>query len=200
MDKYRVKLTLTEVMLGTVPKDPEVYRQYIASQAALTDDELAEELASVERVEEKGWTGFRKLEDGTPFMFDYMVKGFLKDACGMLRRVKGTKSKALTAYKKEIDGLVFIEPRKITLDLNGGEPGVLERPLRASTPKGERVSLARSDTVPAGTTLEFEITVMGGNVDEATLREWLDYGAYHGLGQWRNAGYGTFTYEMDVVK
>jgi hypothetical protein len=28
-----------------------------------------------------------------------------------------------------------------------------------------------------------------------TVREWLDYGQYNGLGQWRNASYGSFTWE-----
>jgi hypothetical protein len=33
-------------------------------------------------------------------------------------------------------------------------------------------------------------------VTKAVLKEWLDYGALRGLGQWRNAGYGAFTYEV----
>ncbi len=195
MDQYAVKLTLTKEILGTVPKDPEIYGTHIAGHAALTDEQLAEELATVEKVEEKGWTGFHML-DGKPVLYDYVIKGFFKDACGMLRRCSGTRSAKLTAYRKVIDGLVFAEPRQIPLDLNGSAMGTNERPLRANTPQGERVALARSDTCPEGTTIEFVVTVLGA-VPATLLREWFDYGELRGLGQWRNAGWGTFTYEME---
>jgi len=194
VNTYEVKLTLTQPILGTVPKDPDIYEGYIASKAALTDEAVAEELATVERVEEKGWTGFHKVE-GTPILYDYVIKGFFKDAASMLRRVPDTKTAKIKAYRKIIDGLVFVTPRQIPINLNGYEMGVLERPLRASTAQGERIALARSDTCPVGTTIEFTLAVMG-SVSEAVLREWLDYGALRGLGQWRNGGYGTFTYEM----
>lgn len=196
--KYKVTLTLTQPILGTITKDPDVYKTYIAGKAALNDEALAEELATVEKVEEKGWTGFHKLPDGTPILYDYVIKGFFKDACGMLRRVPGTKSEKMTAHKKIIDGLVFVEPRQIPLCINGGQLGVLERPLRASTAQGDRVALARSDTCPIGTKLEFTVNILGG-VDEKTLREWLDYGQFRGLGQWRNGGYGSFTYELEAI-
>lgn len=194
MDKYKVKLTFVEPLLGTVTKDPDIYAAYIASKAALTDEELAEELATVEKVEEKGWTGFHLL-DGKPILYNYVIKGFFKDACGMLRRASGTKSSKVRAYKKIIDGLVFVKPRRMPLVLSG-ELGVLERPLRAQTAQGERIALARSDTAPPGTTLEFELEILG-QVSEALLREWLDYGALRGLGQWRNASYGAFEYELE---
>ena len=99
MDQYDVKLTFTEPLLGTVPKDPEVYASHILTKAALTDEQIAEELETVEHVEEKGWTGFHCNEDGQPILYDYVIKGFFKDACGMMRRNKGTKSAKLTAYK-----------------------------------------------------------------------------------------------------
>lgn len=195
MDSYRVKLTFTEAILGTVTKDPDIYKAYIASKAALTDEQLAEELATVEKVEEKGWTGFHMV-DGQPILYDYVIKGFFKDACGMLRRAAGTKSAKIKAYKKIIDGLVFVEPRQILLNLNGLEMGTLERPLRAQTAQGERVALARSDTCPAGTTLEFTVTTLGV-VKEPLLKEWLDYGKLRGLGQWRNASYGRIEYTLE---
>ncbi len=194
MDKYQIKLTLTEPILGTITKDPEVYAAYIAGKAALTDEQLAEELATAEKVEEKGWTGFHML-DGKPILYDYVIKGFFKDACGMLRRASDTRSKKLTAYKKVIDGLVFVYPRQIPLDTQGKELGILERPLRAQTAQGERVALARSDTCPPGTTLEFTVEILGG-VSQPLLKEWLDYGKRRGLGQWRNASYGRFEYTL----
>lgn len=197
MDKYKVKLTFTEPILGTVPKDPEIYAAHIATRAALDDEQLAEELATVEKVEEKGWTGFHTLDDG-PILYDYVLKGFFKDACGMLRRARGTKSSSITAYRKVIDGLVFVKPRRIPLNLNGGKMDVLERPLRAQTAKGERVALARSDTCPIGTTIEFTVAIVG-KVTQVILEEWLDYGSLRGLGQWRNASWGSFEYEIEKL-
>ena len=171
MQTYRVTLELTEPILGTVPKNKDVYRDFVAGKAAdLGDEELAEELATVEHVEESGWTGFHTDEDG-PFLYDYVLKGFFKDACSMLRRVPGTKSKALTAYRKIIDGLIFPKPRKIHMALPDGEGlGVLERPLRAQTAQGERVALARSDTAPAGTRIAFDLLIVG-SVDLTALTE-----------------------------
>ena len=196
MDTYQIKLTFLEPILGTVPKDPEVYEAHVQSKAAdLGDEEAAQEISTIERVEEKGWTGFHTIEDGAPVLYDYVIKGFFKDACGMLRRAVGTKSSKLRAYKKVIDGLVFISPRQIPLNLSGQEMGVLERPLRAQTARGERIALARSDICPAGTTLEFNLQILG-SVSLSLLEEWLDYGKLRGLGQWRNAGYGVFVWDF----
>ena len=122
-----------------------------------------------------------------------------KDACSALRRVPGTRSSKLTAFKKVIDGTVFVEQRRIPFQLpEGAECGRCERPLRASSASGERVALAASETVPAGTVLEFSILVMNPK-DAETVREWLDYGALRGLFQWRNSGKGRFEWE-EVAK
>jgi len=197
MKTYKVKLTFLEPVLGTIPKDPDIYKSYIADKAALNDAQLAEELATVERIEEKGWTGFHNFPDGSPLIYDYAIKGFFKDACSSLKKVEGSYSAKLTAFKKVIDGLVFIEPRQIPLILpDGSGLGILERPLRAQTAQGERITLARSDTCPVGTTMEFAILVLGG-VSEALLMEWLDYGKWKGLGQWRNAAWGRFSCEVE---
>ena len=195
MDRYQIDLQLTEPILGTVPKDRELYTSYVAGKTPISDEGLADELETIEEIEEKGWTGFH-MRDGSPVLIDYVIKGFLKDACSMLRRVSGTKSSKVVAYRKVIDGLVFASPREIRIHLpEGALMGVLERPLRARTAQGERVTLARSDTCPMGSRIGFTLTVLGG-VSEALLREWLEYGELRGLGQWRNAGYGTFTCEM----
>ncbi len=198
--EYEVKLTLTRSILGTVPKNKEVYAQYIATKAALTDEEVAKELENIENIEESGWTGFLT-QDGKPYLPAYMIKGFFKAACGTMRRVKGAGSSKIRAYKKIIDGQVFVEPDELFLTLPEGEVmGISERPLRASTAQGERVTLARSDTCPAGTTLQFKIAILGNDVTEELLHEWLDYGKLRGLGQWRNSGRGSFEYEMMLVK
>lgn len=200
MDKYEIELTFTEEVLGATPKRKQLYKDYIIGKAVdagleLSEEQIEEELQSVKELEEKGWTGFLTV-DGNPVIRHHVVKGFFKEACSMLRRVEDTESSDLRAHKKVIDGLVFVEPGMIPLKLpKGGKIEVNERPLRAQTAKGERVTLARSDTCPAGTTMEFTVKILG-QVTESLLREWLNYGELRGLRQWRNAGYGTFTYTM----
>ena len=106
----------------------------------------------------------------------------------------GKACAGLKAYKKAIDGLIFVYPREIPYDLHGLKMGYCERPLRASTPQGERVSIAKSESVPAGSTAEFEIECLDPSL-EAMVRECLDYGTKRGLGQWRNSGKGRYTWE-----
>lgn len=193
MKRMTVKLTFTEEMLGTKPADPEIYSTYVSPKE---DEKKDEELAALPEMEQddKGVTVFARDENGEPAIWDYQIKGFFKDACSMLRRVDGTLSKKMTAYKKIIDGLVFVKPRLIPITVSG-EMGFCERPLRAQTMQGERVSLAKSETVPAGSTIEFTVFCLKNN-DMGIVKELLDYGELRGLGQWRNSGKGTFTYEI----
>ena len=190
----KVKLTFTEEVLGTANSNPDIHREYIASKAAnaaTTEEEV--EALGVDAVVEKAMTIFPKDENGVPFIYDYQIKGMFKDSAGMLKRSPGSKSSKIKAYKKEIDGLVFVEPRKIPFDLSG-PIGDCQRPLRAATPQGDRVALADSETVPAGSSITFEIILLNKDLEPA-IREWLDYGALRGVGQWRNSGKGRFTWE-----
>ena len=66
--------------------------------------------------------------------------------------------------------------------------------MRASTPQGERVSIAISEEIPAGASVTFDIVLLTSE-HEALIREWLDYGIFSGIGQWRNSGHGRFTWE-----
>ena len=194
MKEIKVKLTFTEPILGTSPANDDVYRDFIGSKApdaATVDDEVAS--LGADAVVEKGMTVFPRLEDGTPFLYDYQIKGFFKDTCGGLRKVKGTESSKIKAYKKEIDKLIFPEPRKIPIVFDG-EMGECQRPLRAQTAQGERVSLAISEEIPAGAQIEVSVTCLSDDHEKA-VREWLDYGRFSGIGQWRNSGKGRFTWE-----
>ncbi len=194
MTTMKVRLTFTEDVLGTASNNPELYGDYIASKAPDMKrmEEEIEDLG-VDGVVEKAMTIFPKLPDGTPFFYDYQIKGFMKDSCKALRKVPGTVSSKIKAYKQEIDGLVFPQPRKIPINLSG-EIGICERPLRASTPMGERIALSISESCPAGSTIEFEIVTLTSEM-EKLVRELLDYGALRGIGQWRNSGKGRFTWE-----
>lgn len=190
---YKVKVTFITGPLGTQPQK-DVATEYITSKAA--DPETGalpeDELMTLPDALEKGTTAFHKI-DGAPILYDYQVKGFLKDAGQVfngLRNVKNLRSK--------IDNLVFIRPRQIKLVLPTGKGiEICERPLRAQTAQGPRTALARSEMLPDGTTFEFEMMVYDGPLSEPLLRDLLSYGENKGFGQWRNGGRGRFTFEME---
>ena len=194
MKEIKAKITFTEELLGTASSDPEVHKTYIASKAP-NAPKLEEEVEAlgVDNIAEKSMTIFPRDKDGNPILWDYQIKGFFKDSCSALRKVTGTASSKIKAYKKEIDGLIFVFPREIKINLNG-EIGICERPLRAQTAQGERVALASSETVPAGSSAKITIRCLS-DAHEKAVREWLDYGQLKGLGQWRNSGKGRFTWE-----
>ena len=199
MKDIRIRVTLINEMLGTMANDPEIHREFIASKGPDAKS-IEEEVAAlgVDEVVEKSMTVYPKMEDGTPFVWDYQIRGFFKDTCAALQRCKGEdiskQSCALKAYKKIIDGCIFAYPRKIKINLSG-EMGVCQRPLRGQTAQGERISLASSETVPAGSTFEFTVRCLSDSYEKAVL-EWLDYGQYRGFLQWRNSGRGSFCYEV----
>lgn len=191
-----VKLTLLEEMLGTSSSNPDIHREFIASKAADAAS-IEEEVAALgaDKVEEKATTIFPKMDDGIPFVWDYQIKGFFKDACGMLTRIPGNYSNKLKAYKKVIDGLIFAKPRRIPIDIpSGGTIGRCQRPLRAQTAQGERIALANSETVPEGSSITFTVSMLD-DTHEKLVREWLDYLELRGLGQWRNSGKGRCKWE-----
>lgn len=209
MKDIKVKLTFTTPILGSAPSDPDIYSQYIASNAPDAPSKQQEiEALGTDEVERKGMTVFLRDDDGNPLLWDYQIRGFFKHACGILK-LTGDKnaSTKIKAHKKYIDGMVFVygagkdgtlspdeESRKIPINYDG-EMGNLQRSLRADTAQGPRISLANSEMINAGATVYFTVRLINESL-EAALLEWLDYGKYNGLGQWRNGSYGRFKYEI----
>ena len=199
MKKMTVKLTFIEDILGTLPFDKDIYVRFILGRLEEKGVKLPDELRNEEindlPVDEQlmqGMTIFPRTEDGNPFLYDYQVKGFFKGACSALKKIPDTESSKIKAYKKEIDLLIFPSPRKIMFE--NAEIDVCQRPLRAQTMQGERVTLAMSEAILAGATVTFDIGYFT-DAHEKLIREWLDYGVLNGIGQWRNSGKGRFTWE-----
>lgn len=191
----KVKVTMFEEILGTASANPEIHEEFIASKAPDAPSR-EEEVAAIgaEEVFEKGMTVFPRDKDGNPIAWDYQWKGFFKDACAALRKVPKSECGKIKAYKKEIDGLIFPEPRQIPIVFNG-EIGICQRPLRGQTAQGERIALASSESIPAGATMTFDIRMLLPEHEKA-VREMLNYGQLRGFGQWRNSGKGRFKYEV----
>lgn len=205
--KMSVTIQFIEGLLGTLPSNPEIYREFKQPE----DDEM-DHLPELSEDDPKGVTVFPRTEDDTPFIYDYQLKGLFKEKCAFLRGVAGKDdesaaskggpnlSSGFAAFKKKIDGLFFIEDRVNPIILpEGTEITLCQRPLRAETAKGPRVSLACSEEIPAGSTCSFTVVVFNKkHID--LVKEWLEFGAVHGTGQWRNSGKGRFVADFGEIE
>lgn len=160
----------------------------------------------------------------TPFLYDYQMRGSFKESINMLTKASGGKKAVkedesgakydcanISNYKKTVDGNWFVINRKIPMILpetyiddmgreistydENGNLRVLQRPLRAETPKGPRTALASSEIIPAGTEFYFGIQLLNIKDLKACL-ETLDYKELMGMLQWRGGGKGTFIWTL----
>ena len=196
-------------LLGSCPANPEIYKEFIATRIA--DLHKGEEEASMlptpemikemeDKIRQQGFTVF--LRDGENLVISgHVVKGFFKAA---LTTLKGQLNVA--APKGKIDDLLFIGERYIPLKRMDGSfitkpDKIIERSLRCETMQGPRVSLAASEEVDEWkiditlTLVENTGSAKSKPVTWDILEECLNYGALKGLGQWRNSGLGSFTWE-----
>ena len=203
---YQVKLTFDGPLLGTASTNKQLYTDYIVGKAIANGvDGIEDEWDTAPTKEDidrrtNGLTAFHRNSAGQNILYNYMIRGFFKEACGHLWKVPGTESSKLKAYKKRIDGWVFVNPRQVPINLSAPVT-VLERPIRVDSPQGPRVALTSSAMIPAGSTADFRLKIVNGKeITLDLLREWLDYGQNIGLGQWRSSSfYGTFTYEIATI-
>ncbi len=216
----RVRTEFVTPFLATASGNPELQEEFIVAKIAdykgeITVDEknakMAEEIAAVPVDEQitKGSTVFQRNDEGL-HVWDYTWRGFFKECVSHLIELGEVKKLNPWNYKKACDGALYVNPRRIYLfDKDGKiikEPhGTLQRPLRATTLRGDRVALARSEFVSEGSYCEFEVVlfISQSQKDYAAWRELtmdlvrqcLDMGNYKGSGQWRSGGYGRFTWE-----
>lgn len=241
---YRVKMKFVERVLGSAPRNKDIYKDFVEKNKPKSDGDPEDEAENVAEREERGWTGFLRdgltgqivqvdgdVADDAPlprlFVYDYCVKGFLKEASASNRETGAYDIGGSTVLKRKIGQHIHPEPRRLHLlcptekahksgpraagGCGHGDPGgrccyihaeedVLERPLRADTQKGPRVTLVRSDVLEAGTRLEFNLrTLWPEALGEEFLRSCFDRGIYAGFGQWRTAGWGRFEYEIERI-
>lgn len=225
---YTCRITLISEMLGSQPAAEDVHSQYIQSKAPagvlvhsenglktsdlermLIKNAVAHATADGENEEElRGRTVFLRDERGRPVLRDYVFKGFFKEAWRANKKIAGSESASTKQGVSEIDRYLFIEgvgdhrdKRYVILNLNGGSESLLERPLRAQTAQGPRVALASSELVPARTYMDLRIVNLAPNLlKQELLEEWLNYGRWMGLGQWRTGSHGRFEYTLRAVQ
>lgn len=196
VDKINVRINFIESILGSAPADPDIFTRFVSARAPSPWLQAEENDTIPERTQDTGATVFH-CDDKGLFLYDYHIKGFLKEAGNVLKNTDGIKIKNL---RSKIDNYVFIRPRRIYLMRNGKpiqeEDEILERPLRGMTARGERVSLVKSEVVHTPCYIECTVEVLQHKeVKPAVIRKLLGYGRYKGIGQWRNGGWGRFEWE-----
>ena len=189
-DTYKVEVELTSPMLGTTPKNPEIYKNFIESKKPATTTESESDL--IEIAEGKGWTGFQKDDTGL-FLYDYMMKGFLKGAANAVR-----ENQSLNAVRKHVVDFINIEPRRIYFTPNITEPhGTIEQAITGWTPTGKITALQRCDVINEGAKFTCTLKVLKNKVvDENILKDLLSYGEWQGLLKFRQGGFGKFKYTL----
>lgn len=194
--KYNVEIEFLEPILGSLPADPAIYSNYIASKAPSKwqhDEEVELADAMADENPDRSITVFAQDEKGL-FLYDYHIKGFLKEVANMLKDNFGIPN-----LRQKVDYYTYVHPRRIYLMRPGGsiiaeEDEVFERPLRGKTAQGERVALVASERVNPPVMLRFtlEIVENSAGITWELLRGICEFGRLKGLGQWRNGGWGRF--------
>ena len=186
-------------ILGAQAANPNVRSEYIASKAA-TLAKGEEENEKLPDIDAKGLTVFLR-DDGALCLSDYVIKGFLKESLNALKSQLG-----IVAPASKVDNYVLITPAYLRFTKDGQpvtEPDeVYERPLRAMTMQGPRVSLSASEVITRGWEIEFTINLLenAGSAKSKPLtweliEEAMNYGLFKGLGQWRNGQHGRFRWK-----
>lgn len=202
----RARLRFIEEVLGTCSANKELHSEYIASKApdaAKREQEIA--AIGVEAATEKAMTVFPRNQRGEKIFWGYQIKGFLKASQKTINMLTGKGEKLyLPNYKSKLDNLVFVKATEdrwrdkesgiVIHEPEGVEALDCERPLRAETAQGPRVTLAHSETCPADSYIEVDIKSLDPKL-EPNIVEWLNMGIHYGIGQWRNSGKGRFLWE-----
>lgn len=213
--KHRTyKLIGLTPILGAQPAAKNLREKWIATKAPKLEDGLEEaDMISVDQ-NESGFYVFNRYQlpakngrDGEEVlcMMMHQIKGFFKESLGALKYQSG-----MTQHKSKIDTLLFVDGRHgryIPLTRDGEyiiDPDEqLERPIRVETPKGPRTALNSSEMLNEPWGLVVDLSILDNNArGKSDALTWekvelaMEYGGLHGLGQWRNAGYGSFRFEL----
>jgi hypothetical protein len=214
---YNLKVMFVEPILGSLPGKDTPASEFLTKKAIEKNPALAsaiiEETGTLPEEVEKGTTVFHRDTDGMPILYSYVVKGVLKASAEALNGFVTGKKKmkkeeevdeTLSNFRSNIDKSVAVNPHRIRL-ITDKPIGFLERPLRAMTKQGPRVSLARSEMIEAGAFFECQVTcyeIPKFCATEEILRLLFDYSRdVKGFGQWHNSGiYGKFDYTLTKVE
>jgi len=223
----KVRLTFLQDVLGTQPTDSKIYESFLATKMRKEMEKSGYKEEKIDEKINKGMEALPNNEDGEfyrdgvtvfprlkiketgeeiPAIEGYLLKGFFKNACWACAKADGLSAE-LSAYKKYIDNMTDVneispiivnDDVKKYMEEHKGTLPLFQRPIRISDRNGERVALACSEYVPAGSYIDFEITAMSEEALNFVI-EWLNYGKHNGLCCWRNSGKGKFDWiDLDL--
>lgn len=211
----------TSELLGSLPASEELLEKYIKSKALKELQKLEKQLARVKEPEEAyaleqkieelqeavgedtpilptaedRLTVFARDEEGNICLLGYQITGMLKETAQNFSDAKGLKN-AISRYVSVKGFITLYEDESMTKPLKNPDR-ILERPLRAFTPQGFIVSIARSELVEEPAYFRFTLQVARTPKTPFTtedIKALLEAGGEHtGLLQWRSAGYGRFS-------
>jgi hypothetical protein len=188
---YRCRITFLTPVLGTQPATKEL-ADYLAKKYGFKQPGEDADRDIPELLEERT-TVFPRDKSGNYLVLDHQIAGFLRESASVQNGRVAGKVKNL---RSKVENTVFPGPSQMVLNLpKGAEVDYLERPLRTGTFPA-RVTIARSEMLPEGTWFDCYLQVVPGDIDEAVLRDILDYGYFKGLLQWRNGFKGRFRYDL----
>lgn len=211
--RQQFRLTGISPILGSAILDTSIFQDYMVDKKkGMTEEERARAQGDMELLPPQDYeavtnkaTGFyRDPSNGFPIIKDYQFMGFFKNAGLVLKDQEDVK---LVAPASKVDKFLIVSPEWGTLYNAEGEvitkpDSILPRPLKAMTSQGPRTAVAISEQINTGWTTTITVTIIdnpGSPKSKAltmtTVRELLKYGQFSGLLQWRNAGYGRFTWE-----
>lgn len=210
LDQIQISAQKGEAEVGKIVDRLEDMLGYKLSEEERRDaitGKLASLRQTFQEMDTKGTTVFFwDRETDRPAIGDHMILGFLKASAEAIGRTLDTKKgevlHSISYTQSLINQHVRVATQFIPLDRDivrnsDGTPKYLQRSLRAMTAQGPRVSLAKSEQVAAGASCAFTLRVMKNSaITEDILRRFFEYGELSGLGQWRNAGNGQFTFEL----
>lgn len=192
IEERKYELTFQRELLAMSPSSKSIYSDFVASKAPTT--EVGEE--ELETIPDnsgkaKPLTIFHRDGEGV-YLLNHQVKGFLKSAAAALRPIYDIPN-----LRSKVVAYVFVTPRYIWLAEDSA--GQIERPLptgRTGIDGTEQVCLSSSEFVPSGTKITIAIRKLPhAHVTWEVIEGCLDYGENIGIGAWRGAEYGTFTWE-----
>ncbi|NDY56347.1 hypothetical protein G3N56_06265 [Desulfovibrio sulfodismutans] len=200
----RYRISLTEPLLGSLPSSKLIYQEYVASKAPEPEAEGADETALLPAEETPKTTVFLRDDQGGCCLMDYQFVGFLKSAANILKDVvevpvsvggRTRKKTGIPALRNKLQRFVFVDPRIIRL---GRAPdGIYERPLQTMSRMGPRTCLASSEVLNPPISFEIQIGLLPNlEITWEVLAQLMEYGQFVGLGQFRGAGYGRFTFDL----
>ena len=204
----RYRITGIEPILGAQPASEAVRTKYLLSKAPQEALEEESMLATMGGEDDDMTVFLRDTRHNDRLIWGaHTIESYFKDAFASLRfdlGIHAERSKVVK-YLKVFDN-VRTKRKALPLLRDGeeifDEDCVNERPLRGATMQGERITLKASEQLDDPWTLEFDVVLVPNlptpkskTVTWEAVEMALEYGAYNGLGQWRNAGWGRFTWE-----